>query len=127
MTSGKTWTYKDGVELIEVDSDLFAQMIQDYCVTLYTLGSPNSYQAFFKLSQKMNACFPKSPIFIANMGSYSMVVAKDPKGALKYYDKALKLDPKARDIINNAILAARKLQNSKLEKKYVKMLQQSLN
>jgi hypothetical protein len=55
-----------------------------------------------------------------------MVVAKEPKTALKYYDKALKIEPKAREVINNAILAARKLKNTKLEKKYLKLLQQSM-
>jgi tetratricopeptide (TPR) repeat protein len=101
-------------------------MIQDYCVTLYALGSPASYEAFLKLSQRMNGYFPKTPSFLANIGSYHMVVAKDPKTALKYYDKALKIEPKAREVINNAILAARKLKNTKLEKKYLKLLQQSM-
>lgn len=127
MTSGKTWTYKEDADPFEVEPDLFAQMIQDYCVTLYALGSPASYEAFFKLSGKMNGYFPKNPAFIADMGSYQLVAAKNPKEALKYYDKALKIDPTARDIINNALLAARRLKNAKLEKKYVKMLQQSLN
>lgn len=123
-TSGKTWTYMDGDAQIEVDSELFAELIQDYCVTLYNLGTPSSYEAFLKLSQRMNGYYPKFPSFHANIGSYYMVVAKEPKTALKYYDKALKLDPDAKDIINNAILASRRLKNTKLEKKYQKMLQQ---
>jgi tetratricopeptide (TPR) repeat protein len=126
MTSGKTWTYNENSEQLTVDQELFAQMIQDYCVTLYALGSPASYEAFLKLSQRMNGYFPKVPSFLANIGSYHMVVAKDPKTALKYYDKALKIEPKAREVINNAILAARKLKNTKLEKKYLKLLQQSM-
>lgn len=126
MTSGKTWTYNENSEQLTVDQELFAQMIQDYCVTLYALGSPASYEAFLKLSQRMNGYFPKTPSFLANIGSYHMVVAKDPKTALKYYDKALKIEPKAREVINNAILAARKLKNTKLEKKYLKLLQQSM-
>lgn len=128
LTSGKVWTYQETAEdNIEVDSDLFAQMMQDYCVSLYGLGTESSYEAFLKLSQRMNGYFPKCPSFIANIGSYHLVVAKDPKTALKFYDKALKLDPKARDIINNAVLASRKLKNPKLEKKYLKMLQHSLD
>ena len=126
MTSGKTWTYNENSEQLTVDQELFAQMIQDYCVTLYALGSPASYEAFLKLSQRMNGYFPKVPSFLANIGSYHMVVAKEPKTALKYYDKALKIEPKAREVINNAILAARKLKNTKLEKKYLKLLQQSM-
>ena len=128
LTSGKVWTYQETAEdNIEVDSDLFAQMMQDYCVSLYGLGTESSYEAFLKLSQRMNGYFPKYPSFIANIGSYHLVVAKDPKAALKFYDKALKLDSKARDIINNAVLASRKLKNPKLEKKYLKMLQHSLD
>lgn len=127
MTSGKVWTYKEDSDPFEVDSELFAQMMQEYCVTLYSLGTAPSYEAFLKLSQKMNGYLPKNPAFIANIGSYHMVVSKDPKTALKYYDKALKIDPKAKDIINNAIIAARKLNDSKLEKKYIKMLQHILD
>lgn len=126
MTSGKSWTYNENSEQMTVDQELFAQMIQDYCVTMYSLGTPASYEAFLKLSQKMNGYFPKVPSFLANIGSYHMVVAKDPKTALKYYDKALKIEPKAREVINNAILAARKLKNGKLEKKYLKLLQQTM-
>ena len=53
-----------------------------------------------------------------------MVAEKDYKTALKFYDKALKLEPDNVSTINNALLAARRMNNIKLEKKYLKMLLQ---
>jgi len=41
---------------------------------------------------------------------------------LKYYDKVLKIKPDDYSALNNSVLAARKLKNPKLEKKYMKML-----
>ena len=98
-------------------------MIQEYCYSLYTLGSPSSYEAFLKLSQRMNEYYPKEADFLGNIGSYHLVVKKDFKTALKYYDKALKLEPGDVNVINNAILAARQRKDDKLVKKYSKMLQ----
>ena len=71
----------------------------------------------------MNEYFPKEADFLGNIGSYHLVVKKDFKTAIKYYDKALKIDPKDINIINNALLAARRMKNDKLIKKYTKMLQ----
>jgi cytochrome c-type biogenesis protein CcmH/NrfG len=51
------------------------------------------------------------------------VVKQDYKTALKYYDKAIKLHPDNTSLINNALIAARKMNNAKLEKKYRKMLE----
>ena len=53
-----------------------------------------------------------------------MVAEKDFKTALKFYDKSLKLEPDNVSTINNALLAARRMKNIKLEKKYLKMLLQ---
>ena len=124
-TSKKTWLYHDGTtpESVAVDDELFAQMMQEYCYSLYILGTPSSYDAFLKLSQRLNEYFPKESDFLGNIGSYYLVVKKDYKTAVKYYDKALKLDPEDVNIINNAILAARRMTNDKLVKKYTKMLQ----
>jgi tetratricopeptide (TPR) repeat protein len=97
-------------------------MMQEYCYSIYTLGTPSSYDAFLRLSQRMNEYFPKEADFLGNIGSYHLVVRKDSKTAIKYYDKALKLDPGNADIINNALVASRKLKNDKLVKKYTKML-----
>ena len=69
----------------------------------------------------MNSYFKKDADFIGNIGSYYLVAEKDYKTALKYYDKSLKLQPDNKSIINNALIAARKLKNTKLEKKYLKM------
>ena len=123
-TSKKKWYYQDTVqqELMQVDDKLFAQMMQEYCYSIYTLGTPSSYDAFLRLSQRMNEYFPKEADFLGNIGSYHLVVRKDSKTAIKYYDKALKLDPGNADIINNALVASRKLKNDKLVKKYTKML-----
>lgn len=119
------WLYSEGAtsEPMPVDDDLFAQMMQEYCYSLYILGTPSSYDAFLKLSQRMNEYFPKEADFLGNIGSYHLVVKKDYKTAVKYYDKALKLDPEDVNVINNALLAARRMKNDKLIKKYTKMLQ----
>ena len=99
-------------------------MMQEYCYSMYKLGTPSSYDAFLRLSQRMNEYFPKEADFLGNIGSYHLVVKRDFKMALKYYDKALKIDPDKVGIINNAIVASRQLKNDKLVKKYTKMKQQ---
>lgn len=126
MTSGKEWTYQDAVgqEPYAVDKEMFADLMQEYCFAFYSLGTPSAYAAFLKLSQRLNEYFPKNPDFLGNIGSYHMVAAKDFKTALKFYDKALKLEPDNVSTINNALLAARRMNNIKLEKKYLKMLLQ---
>ena len=120
------WFYKeDGtVEPSQVDDDMFADMMQEYCYSFYSLGSSSSYDAFFTLSKRLNEYFPKHADFLANIGSYHMVVNKDYKTALKYYDKALKIDSENTSVMHNALIAARKMNNTKLEKKYLKMMGQ---
>lgn len=123
MNSDTDWTYQQTnvQEPYGVDAEMFQDLMQEYCYTMYNLGTPSSYEAFLKLSQRLNSYFPKNPDFLGNIGSYHMVVARDYKTALKYYDKALKISPDESSIINNAILAARRLKNPKLERKYSKM------
>lgn len=124
-TSKTKWLYPDEEtqEPSQVDSELFTQMMQEYCYSLYVLGTPSSYDAFLRLSQRLNEYFPKEPNFLGNIGSYYQVVKKEYKTALKYYDKALKLAPDDVNVIRNALLASRQLKNEKLIKKYTKMLQ----
>lgn len=123
MTSEAKWQYKEDSksEPYIVSQEEFSDMMKDYCYNFFYLGTPSSYQAFLKLSQRMNSYFKKDADFIGNIGSYYLVAEKDYKTALKYYDKSLKLQPDNKSIINNALIAARKLKNTKLEKKYLKM------
>ena len=55
------------------------------------------------------------------MGSYYLL-KEDYKTALKHYSKVLKKSPEDYTAIKNSALAARKMQNSKLEKKYLQLL-----
>lgn len=123
-TSKTDWTYLEDPEQgpVAVDDAMFAQMMQEYCYSLYSLGSPSSYEAFYRLSQRLNEYFPKEADFLGNLGSYHLVVKGDCKAAVKYYDKALKLQPDNSPVLHNALIAARKLKDAKLEKKYLKLM-----
>jgi tetratricopeptide (TPR) repeat protein len=112
------WTY-DGQP---ADDEFFASAMQEYCVSFYTLGTPGSYEAFRKLSEVMLGHYPDNPGFLSNLGSYHMLVMKDFKTALKYYNKVLKKHPDDYISIRNSALAARRMGNVKLEKKYLLML-----
>lgn len=112
------WTY-DGQP---ADDEFFASAMQEYCVSFYTLGTPGSYEAFRKLSEVMLGHYPDNPGFMSNLGSYHMLVMKDFKTALKYYNKVLKKHPDDYISIRNSALAARRLGNEKMEKKYLLML-----
>ena len=112
------WTY-DGQP---ADNEFFASAMQEYCVSFYTLGTPGSYEAFRKLSEVMLGHYPDNPGFMSNLGSYNMLVMKDFKTALKYYNKVLKKHPDDYISIRNSALASRRLGNVKMEKKYLQML-----
>ena len=112
------WTY-DGQP---ADDDFFASAMQEYCVSFYTLGTSGSYEAFRKLSEVMLGHYPDYPGFMSNLGSYHMLVKKDFKTALKYYNKVLKKHPDDYISIRNSALASRRLGNVKMEKKYLLML-----
>ena len=112
------WTY-DGQP---ADDEFFASAMQEYCVSFYTLGTTGSYEAFRKLSEVMLGHYPDNPGFMSNLGSYHMLVKKDFKTALKYYNKVLKKHPDDYISIRNSALASRRLGNVKMEKKYLQML-----
>ena len=118
--SKEEWTY--GGE--PADAEFFADAMQDYCYSFYALGTPVSYEAFRKLSELMLGQDPGNTGFMNNIGSYHMLVKKDYKTALKYYNKVLKKRPDDDVAIKNSALAARRMGNVKMEKKYLQMLQQ---
>lgn len=112
------WTY-DGNP---ADAEFFADAMQEYCISFYTLATPSSYEAFRKLSEVMSEVYPSNMAFISNIGTYHMLVKDDCKTALKYYNKVLKKNPSDYTAIRNSCLAARRLGNVKMEKKYLAML-----
>lgn len=86
---GHAWTL-GGRPCTEAD---FRQGIGEYCYNLFMIASPLSYEYFLDISEKMNRLFPDDTVFINNIGSYWQVVGKNSRKALKYYRKALRIDP----------------------------------
>ena len=109
------WTY-------EGDDSFFTDAMQEYCYSFYSIGTSSSMEAFLGLSQKMLQLYPDNTGFLSNIGSYHMLANGDYKTALKYYSKVLKKKPDDYTAIKNSALAARKLNNRKLEIKYLRML-----
>lgn len=118
FTQSPKWVYPG----IDVNAEFFAAMVQQYCATFFKYGTPASYKAFKELSQKMLTYEPGNTVFMDNMGSYYLVVEKDSKTALKYYNKVLKKKPDDITAITNCVLLARNDKNIKLEKKYLPKL-----
>lgn len=111
------WEY-DGAE---VDENFFEDAMQEYCFSFYTIGSQASQEAFRTLSEQLYSLFPDNMGFLNNIGSYHLI-RQDYKTALKYYDKVLKKQKDDYTSIQNALLASRRLKNTKLEKKYLAMM-----
>ena len=75
-----------------------------------------------KISEKMVSYWPKETMFLDNLGTWQLVVAKDSKQALKYYKKVLKIAPDDYIAIKNTIIIARSGKDTKLEKKFLPKL-----
>lgn len=116
--SPKGWVF-DGQY---VDNEVFEGAIQEYCYTFFNIGTESSYNAFASLAGKMLTKNPSSTMFLSDVGSYWFVAQKNPKKALKYYEKVLKINPKDYTAAKNCILIARRQKNVRLEKKYLPVL-----
>ena len=116
-STGQKWLYQGQ----EQDRDFFDGLIQEFCWNLFNLGTPQAREAFLKVSEKMLSYDRKSPVFMANVGSYLMSV-KEYKKALKQFDKVLKLDPDNDTAIRNCVTIARILRDDKLKSRYNPML-----
>ena len=112
------WVYEgmDGVT-----EEQFRAFMQDYCVSIFRLGSDTSAQAFKALSEHMLTYCKDEPMFVDNLGSYHLV-RKEYKQARKYYDQVLKKHPGDMTALKNSILMARTMKDVKLEKKYLALM-----
>ena len=114
----KPWKFEGG----QAEKGFFEEAMQEYCYSFYAINSPKAIDAFLKLSEKMSGIYPANPGFLNNIGTYNLVAKQDYKAAIKCYDKVLKKHPEDYTAIRNALLAARKMKNQKLEKKYLQMV-----
>ena len=89
-TSGRRdWTWSGQ----PADDAIFCQGIGEYCYRLFLTASPLGYEYFLEISEKMNGLYPDDTVFINNIGSYWQVAQGNSRKALRYYRKALKIDP----------------------------------
>ena len=102
--------------------DIFLQAVQEYCYTLFRIGTPVSYEAFRSISERMLKLYPKDPGFMGNLGSYYLVCKGSPKQARKWYEKVLKVAPDDYTAARNCVLIARREKDEKMEKKYLPVL-----
>ena len=118
MSRKHSWT-SPGVET--VDDDLFCALVQEFCVSYFTIGTPEAIAALKKVSSLMLGHFRKNTDFLVDLGSCHML-EKDHAKALKYFDKALKIKPDCYPAIRNCSIYAMQTRNVKLMKKYLPMM-----
>lgn len=108
-SSHPVWTL-DGTA---ADEEIFQQGVGEYCYMFFQIASPDGYEYFRDISEQMNKLYPKNPVFIDNIGSYWQVAMGNDKQAVKYYKKALKLDPDDYAAKRNLQIIEKKKQSSK--------------
>lgn len=109
-SSGKEgWT----LDSAAADEDIFLQAVGEYCYTFFQTGSKLSYGYFRQISERMNKLYPRNTVFIDNLGSYWQVAEKNNRKALKYYRKALKIDPQDYAANKNISIIERSQQKKK--------------
>lgn len=105
-----------------VDDDFLSDVMQEYCYTFYSIGTPAAMEAFRSLSLKMSLLYPENPEFQNNIGAYYLVGKDDSKKALKQYMKVLKKFPSDYTAVKNCAIISRRDKNVKQEIKYLHML-----
>ena len=93
--------------------EVFLQGIGEYCANFFQLDTADGYEYFREISEKMSKQYPKSAVFVANIGSYWKVARNNPKQAVKYYKKALKIDPDDYAANQNLRLVERQMAQAK--------------
>lgn len=109
------WTF-EGVD--KIDQEFFSALMQEYCISLFTISSDKSLDAFKAISEKMLTIDKTNLDFTCNLGSY-YTKKKEYKKSLKYYDKALKISPDCYPAIKNSCNIAIVLKDKKLMQKYL--------
>lgn len=105
-----------------VDGETFDQLIREYCLTFFRYASPSSYESFRAISEKMLKLNPKDTGYMSNLGSYYLVYKDEPKKALRWYEKVLKIKPDDYTAARNCVLVTHRLKNTRLEIKYLPYL-----
>lgn len=100
-----------------VGEEDFTASVQQYCYTFYTIGSPGAMETFRVISERMNKLYPRNVDFLGNLGSYWLTGRDDPKKAMKYYDKVLKLNPGDEAASRNKEIAQRRIRQLKDSRK----------
>lgn len=108
-TAHPAWKYNGE----DVSEEEFIDIVQEYCSSFFKIGTPNGYELFLAVSQKMNKLYPRNPAFVGNIGSYWFVGKNNLKKAQSFYKKALKLDPDDIAANRNMKLLERKMSSGK--------------
>lgn len=110
--SSPEWVYDENNA---TDSDIFEQIVQEYCASFFKTASDTSLAAFKSVSEKMLSYNSKNVYASDNMGSFYLLHENNSKKALKYYNKSLKIKKDDVTAIKNSVTAYRKLKKPKKE------------
>ena len=98
-------------------TEIFQQGVGEYCASFFGIGTDAGYEYFREISELMTKRFPRNPVFIDNIGSYWLVAKDNEKQAVKFYKKALKIDPQDEAATRNLKIIERRQAQAKAKKK----------
>lgn len=78
---------------VPVTQEQLSEMLSRHCVSLWNIANPAAYESFFSLSETLAKMYPGESNYLDNIGSYWLVARGNDKKAMKFYKKALKLNP----------------------------------